>query len=181
MQLLLHISSQVKSSQSHKQLWWGLFQWRGRGGVLFDPLHISCDFCQGTLAKTCSVQCVFDWSRCLLVVVCGHEGPVWVRTYVQCQMVVIWSRWHFPHLAAHWLTATARPPWISNWINPTQDAFNIEHSLHIFDVQNLHIVFDTHWIPNLVTPIQDNAQLWAQFWAQIFWVQICTHACKTFW
>ena len=75
-----------------------------------------CDVC----CKLCGHYVLSNvWTLCRL---CWH--CVWSSMWTLCraQMVVIWSRWHFPHLVAHWLTATALPPWISNWINPTHDA-----------------------------------------------------------
>ena len=75
-----------------------------------------CDVC----CKLCGHYVLSNvWTLCRL---CWH--CVWSNMWTLCraQMVVIWSRWHFPHLVAHWLTATAPPSWISNWINPTHDA-----------------------------------------------------------
>ena len=85
------------------------------------------------------------WLTVCSVTLCGHMTMCSVKVcghVHNCQMLVIWSRWHFPHLAAHWLTGTARPPGISNWINPTQDAQHFRTLLHILTIKStlLHIL-----------------------------------------
>ena len=105
--------------------------------LCFNNRYELCGHCiLSNMWKLYIVKYVDNWTLCRL---CWHRvwSNMWtlrrlcwhcvrVRsnmwTLCRAQMVVIWSRWHFPHLVAHWLTATAPPTWISNWINPTHDA-----------------------------------------------------------
>ena len=130
------------TSCSVRCFWFGAGQWT-----------MQCVVCIWLVAVLVRSVCVDMRKQC----VCGH---------VQCQMLVIWSRWHFPHLAAHWLTGTARPPWISNWINPTQDALNTAHFctlMHNWKQTFAHIWTATSTLVHSDTIWQTCRQLKTQF------------------